>query len=192
MHVPSSLDLASSRPDSILIFTARLKPFLSQLPFSRLLSLLLRHQPSTESYSTTQKEFPSLSTPFLGPRNFPWNAPGASSPTKPMAGMVLNWPQLGASVRQKLTPTTDRLPGHSEMGRVPGWMSGNILAHASLSVLVTTPTSGPARKYRLDPANGSTHLFQISHWPSSSQTGSWGGLLRWCLSTTLSAGSSSS
>lgn len=124
MHVPSALDLASSRPDSILIFTARLKLFLSQLPFSRLLSLLLRHQPSTESYSTTQKEFPSL-----GPRNFPWNAPVASSPTKPMAGTVLNWPQLGALVCKAKTnthhgltarPLRDRLGARLKERKYPG------------------------------------------------------------------------
>lgn len=57
MHVPSSLNLASSRPDSILIFTARLKSFLSQLPFSRLLSLLLRHQPQLSHTALHKRSF---------------------------------------------------------------------------------------------------------------------------------------
>lgn len=79
-----------------------------------------------------------------------------------------------------------------DLGWVPGQTRGNVLARASLFALVATPTTGPAGKHSPDPADDSACLFQISHWPSRSQTGSWGALLRWCLSTTLSADSSSS
>lgn len=96
-------------------FTARLKSFLGKLFFSRLLSMLLRYNPQLSHTSSTQKNFPSLPSPCLGPINFLWNVPGASLPTKPMAGTALSWSHHDVSVcMAKLTPTEDWWPGHSE------------------------------------------------------------------------------
>lgn len=41
-------------------------------------------------------------------------------------------------------------------------MRGDVPTSAALSALVATPTSGPAGKHRLNPADDSAYLFQIN------------------------------